>query len=121
MTTFKINDDYMTPFEAWEDIAHLIPRRVIWEPFFGDGASGDHLRLLGFEVIHEDVDFFHHNLGDIIVTNPPFSIMKTIIPRLNQLDKPFILILPAYCTNLTPLICATILKIYFNLSSHKTH
>ena len=101
MTTFKINDDYMTPFEAWEDIAHLIPRRVIWEPFYGDGESGDYLRSLGFEVIHEDVDFFDHDLGEIIVTNPPFSITKTIIPRLKQLNKPFIMIMPSskICTN----------------------
>jgi len=99
MTNFKIDDDYMTPFEAWEDIAHLIPHRVIWEPFYGDGTSGDHLRSLGFDVIHEDVDFFDHDLGEIIVTNPPFSIMKTIIPRLKQLDKPFILILPAHKLN----------------------
>ena len=99
MDKFEKHDDYMTPFEAWEDIAHLIPRHVIWEPFFGDGASGDHLRSLGFEVIHEDVDFFDHDLGEIIVTNPPFSTMKTIIPRLKQLDKPFILILPAHKLN----------------------
>ena len=65
--------------------------RRIWEPFFGDGASGDHLRSLGFEVIHEDVDFFDQHLGDIIVTNLPFSETKTIIPRLKQLNKTFIL------------------------------
>mmetsp|Transcript_23819 Transcript_23819/g.49284 ORF Transcript_23819/g.49284 Transcript_23819/m.49284 type:complete len:154 (-) Transcript_23819:71-532(-) len=89
------HDDYMTPLYAWEAVAHLIPPRVIWEPFYGDGTSGEHLRSLGFEVIHEDIDFFDHDYGDIIVTNPPFSKTKTIIPRLKELNKPFIMIMPS--------------------------
>ena len=93
--TLEMHDDYMTPRHVWEDIARIIPRRVIWEPFFGDGESGDHLRSLGLEVIHENVDFFDHDYGDIIVTNPPFSKTKTIIPRLKELNKPFIMIMPA--------------------------
>ena len=85
----------MTPRHAWEDTAHFIPDGVIWEPFYGDGTSGDHLRSLGFDVIHEKLDFFENDLGQIIVTNPPFSETKTIIPRLKQMDKPFIMIMPA--------------------------
>ena len=35
------------------------------------------------------------NEGDIIVSNPPFSKCKQILPKLKKLDKPFILILPS--------------------------
>ena len=90
------DDDYQTPKKVWESISHFIPKdKVIWESFYGDGKSGDYLRELGFQVIHEDIDFFQHNLGDMIVTNPPFSIKGKILQRLKELNKPFILLLPA--------------------------
>ena len=89
-------DDYMTPKTAWENIQHLIPKnKVIWEPFYGDGESGKDLQSLGFEVIHKPIDFFNNNLGDIIISNPPFSKSKEIMKRLKLLDKPFILIMPS--------------------------
>jgi len=92
--TFLIYDDYMTPKYAWENIKHLIPKnKVIWEAFYGDGKSGKYLEELGFNTIHEPIDFFENNKGDIIVSNPPFSKSKEIITRLKQLDKPFIIIM----------------------------
>jgi hypothetical protein len=54
-----------------------------------------HLSELGFNVIHEQIDFFEENRGDIIVSNPPFSLAKEVLGRLKELDKPFVLILPA--------------------------
>jgi len=94
------HDDYMTPKHAWRNIAHLIPKnKIIWEPFYGDGKSGKYLKQLGFRVIHKPVDFFKHNLGDILVSNPPFSIKKQIFTRLKQLEKPFIMICP--CSMIT--------------------
>ena len=93
--TFLKHDDYMTPKFAWENIKHFIPKdKVIWEPFYGDGKSGDYLRELGFNVIHEPIDFFENDLGDIIVSNPPFSKSKQVLDRLYELDKPFIIISP---------------------------
>lgn len=100
--TFSKHDDYMTPKYAWEDIQHLIPTdKVIWECFYGDGTSGNHLTDLGFNVIHENIDFFENDLGDILVSNPPFSESKAVFKRLAELDKPFIMILPAskICTS----------------------
>ena len=90
-------DDWMTPKSAWRDIAHLIPRdKVIWEAFYGDGVSAKHLRELGFRhVVHEPIDFFTSNRGDIVVSNPPFSKIPEILERLLELDKPFVLIMPA--------------------------
>ena len=96
----KKHDDYMTPKSVWEHIQHLIPKdKVIWEAFYGDGQSGKDLRELGFEVIHEPVDFFENDLGDMIVSNPPFSQSKEVMSRLKKLDKPFILILPTQKIN----------------------
>lgn len=94
--TFLKHDDYMTPKYAWENIVSYIPKdKIIWEAFYGDGTSGNNLSELGFKVIHEPIDFFENNLGEIIVTNPPFSKVKEILLRLEELDKPFILILPS--------------------------
>ena len=94
--TFIKHDDYMTPKYAWENIKQFIPKdKIIWEAFYGDGKSGDFLTELGYEVIHEEVDFFENDLGDIIVSNPPFSHSKEVMARMLELDKPFILILPS--------------------------
>ena len=93
---FQKHDDYMTPKYAWENIKHIIPKdKVIWEAFYGDGKSGEMLRELGFEIIHEPIDFFESNEGEIIVSNPPFSKSKEVLTRLVELQKPFILILPS--------------------------
>lgn len=94
--TFLKHDDYMTPKYAWENIKQYIPEnKVIWEAFYGDGSSGEYLKELGFDVIHEPVDFFENDLGEIIVSNPPFSKVKEIMEKLYYLDKPFIIILPS--------------------------
>ena len=94
--TFMKHDDYMTPKYAWENIQQFIPKnKIIWEAFYGDGTSGEYLKELGFDVIHDSVDFFENDLGEIVISNPPFSKCKDIIPRLKLLDKPFILIMPS--------------------------
>ena len=74
--SFLKHDDYMTPKYAWEDIKEYIPKKKIWEAFYGNGKSGDYLTELGFDVIHEEIDFFENDLGEIIVSNPPFSKSK---------------------------------------------
>ena len=94
--TFIKHDDYMSPKYVWENIQQFIPKdKIIWEAFYGDGKSGEYLTDLGFNVIHKPIDFFENNLGDIIVSNPPFSQIKEILKRLLIIDKPFILILPS--------------------------
>lgn len=101
--TFKKHDDYMTPKSAWEAIDEFIPKdKVIWEPFKGDGKSGEYLTELGCqEVIHNDNDFFFANEGEVLISNPPFSKSKEVMNRLRELDKPFIMVMPSakICTS----------------------
>lgn len=93
---FEVHDDYMTPPSAWSAIQQFIPKEgQIWEPFYGDGKSGQVLRDLGFDVYHEREDFFENDHGTHVVTNPPFSESQRVLERLVKLDKPFIMILPA--------------------------
>ena len=95
-TGMKKHDDYMTPAYAWKNVKKYIPKnKVIHEAFFGDGKSGQILKDLGFEVIHEPIDFFKVDVGDIVVSNPPFSKSKEVLTRLKQLNKPFMLIMPS--------------------------
>jgi hypothetical protein len=82
----------MTPKYAWENIKQYIPKKKIWEAFYGDGKSGSYLQELGFDEIHEEIDFFEENRGEIIISNPPFSKSKEVLTRLKELNKPFILI-----------------------------
>ena len=109
MTTFQPkksnqSDCFMTPKSAWQAISHLIPKdKQIWEPFYGSGESGKFLEELGFEVVHNNNDFFENDEGEIIVTNPPFSKSKEVINRLKKLGKPFILLMP----------CAKVITSYF--------
>ena len=75
--TFIDYDDYMTPNYVWDWIKEYLPNdKIIWEAFYGDGKSGDYLTQLGFNVIHEQIDFFENDVGDIIVSNPPFTKKK---------------------------------------------
>ena len=53
------------------------------------------LKELGFNVVHEPVDFFENDLGEVVVTNPPFTKIPDILKRLVELDKPFIMIMPS--------------------------
>ena len=92
-TLDKVSDNYATDKLGWEIIKEFIPNdKVIWSPFYCDGKQKEYFEEMGFDIIHEDEDFFLNNKGDIIVDNPPFSKMKDICLRLKELDKPFILV-----------------------------
>ena len=75
---FKKNDEYYTSKDTWKLIKDIIPKDfILWESFFSKNSkSAEYLRQLGFEVISEDVDFYTYNLGNIIVSNPPFSDLQ---------------------------------------------
>ena len=89
------HNDFMTPKYIFEEIKDYIPNdKVISMPFFGDGTCKTHMEELGFEVIHQDEDFFEHDRGDIVVDNAPFEFKRKIIETLVSRNKPFMLILP---------------------------
>ena len=87
-------DNYATDKKGWEIIKPYIPKdKIIWSPFYCDGKQKKYFNEMGFDIIHEDKDFFTYTPNyDIIVDNAPFSKMKDICIRLKELDKPFILI-----------------------------
>ena len=96
---FNNDDQYNTTADIWQSIADYIPQdKIIWEAFMLNNTSSKSIEILtemGHNVIgHSSIDFFVENLGDIIVSNPPYSIKKKIFARLALLDKPFILVLP---------------------------
>jgi hypothetical protein len=79
------------PASTWEDIKQYIPMdKTIWEPVYDDdGTSGKNLR-----------DFFENDKGEIIISNPPFTLITKILPRLIKINKPFILLMPSSKINL---------------------
>ena len=100
--TFEKHDDYMTPKLAWESIIKFIPEeyKTIYEPFYGDGKSGDNLKEIMEDktIIHNKVDFYEYSTiykYDMILSNPPFSDAKKIMPKMLEIDKPFILLMPS--------------------------
>jgi hypothetical protein len=91
-------DDYMTPTSALRAIQEYLPKNgIVWEPFYGDGKSGQYLKELGVQVVHKNKDFFtwKPRKFDFLVSNPPFSKKKKVLERLKELGKPFIMIMPA--------------------------
>ena len=95
-TSDKDSDNYMTSKQDWERISQFIPQdKVIWAPFYGDGKQKQYFEEMGYNIIHNDEDFFENNHGEIIIDNIPFSKKKEVITRLKELDKPFIIICPS--------------------------
>ena len=95
-TDDKDSDNYATDKKGWEIIEPYIPKdKKIWAPFYCDGKQKEYFEEMGYDIIHQDKDFFSYTPEyDIIIDNPPFSKIKDISIKLKELDKPFILILP---------------------------
>ena len=95
-TLDKDSDNYATDKHGWELIKNYIPTdKQIWSPFYCDGKQKEYFAEMGFDIIHNDEDFFSYTPEyDIIIDNVPFSKWFDICFRLKELDKPFILIAP---------------------------
>ncbi len=95
-TQDKDSDNYITNKIDWERIKEYIPTdKKIWSPFYCDGKQREYFAEMGFDIIHDDKDFFSYTPEyDIIIDNPPFSKIKDILKRLKELEKPFILLCP---------------------------
>jgi len=95
-TEDKESDNYITNKINWEIIKEYIPTdKKIWAPFYCDGKQKEYFKEMGFDIIHQDKDFFSYTPNyDIIIDNPPFGNIKKIFKRLKEIDKPFILLCP---------------------------
>lgn len=98
--TYSTHDEYYTPKKTWEAVKNYIPQDyIIWEAFsMSSDRSATYLRELGFTVRSNNKDFFTccpPSDINMIVSNPPFSIVKQIMPKLLEMDMPFMLIMPA--------------------------
>ena len=92
----KISDNYVTNKEGWEKIKQYIPTdKIIYSPFYCDGSMKKYFKEMGYDIIHNDDDFFiNYNKYeyDIIIDNPPFSKRKQVFEKLKEIDKPFIIV-----------------------------
>jgi hypothetical protein len=37
---------------------------------------------MGFDTIHEDIDFFENDKGEVVISNPPFTLIPKILKRI---------------------------------------
>ena len=89
------DNDFVSPKYLWEDIKDYIPQdKIISMPFYCEGSAGIDMADLGFNVIHQNEDFFEHDRGEVVIDNPPFELKKEVINKLVERNKPFILIVP---------------------------
>lgn len=97
-------DERYTPYYAVESILHLLPRdKIYWCPFDEYWSAFPYvLEKNGFKVVRSCIqdgdhfDFFKYQPKewDIIISNPPFSFKEKIFERLEELGKPYLLLLP---------------------------
>lgn len=97
------SDECLTPYYAVEPILEYIPKdKIIWCPFDKEwSAFVQLLKENGNKVIYSHIDdgkdFFEYEPKeyDMIISNPPFSCKDKVLQRCYELNKPFMLLLPA--------------------------
>ena len=103
---FEVHNDYYTPEYAWTNIKHIIPNdKIVWEACMLNSEkskSAEYLDKLCKEVVFDNrmnmLEDTPENY-DLIITNPPFEskLKQSVLKRLVDLDKPFIIILNSLC------------------------
>ena len=96
-------DEIFTPFYAVEPLLKYVPKdKVIWMPFDEEWSAYYQLFIEnGYKCIRsslaEGQNFFTYEPEehyDIIISNPPFSKKDEVLQRLDELGKPFMILLP---------------------------
>lgn len=101
--TNKESDEYYTPKEAVVPIIKYLKKEmVVWCPF--DTEDSEYVKCIqanGNKVIFSHIDngenffsFEPKEKYDVIISNPPFSLKDDILKRLDELNKPFAILLP---------------------------
>lgn len=100
--TDKASDEVFTPRYAVTPIVKYVKKdSIIWCPF--DEEDSEYVKVLrenGFKVIATHIingqNFFEYEPEeyDVIISNPPFSIKDDILKRLDELKKPYAMLLP---------------------------
>lgn len=105
--TDKASDEVYTPAYAVKPLLKYLdkgnkPSYTIWCPF--DTEESEYVKLLraeGHKVIATHINngqnFFTYEPEehyDFIISNPPFSLKDAILKRLDELNKPFAILLP---------------------------
>ena len=94
------SDECMTGYYAVSPLLKYIPKNwTIWCPCDEEwSAYYNTFKENGYKVIRsslaEGQDFFEYEPYDCIITNPPFSKKDQILKRLDELGKPFAILLP---------------------------
>ena len=58
---YHTEDDYVTTKSAWKSIERYLPKdKVIWEAFYVDGTSGEHLRAISEE--YPNIPYIIYNI-----------------------------------------------------------
>jgi len=99
---YKKDDDYETPKVAWQAILPYLPTdKIAYDPFICEGRSVIFFEELNILHNEPEGDFFENEIkGDYVLTNPPFTLKKEVLQRLvNDLDIPFIMIMPSSTIN----------------------
>ena len=80
----KESDNYETNKEVWKLITPYIPpNKKIWSPFYCSGKQKEIFKELGYDILHENKDFFSYTPEyDIIIDNPAFSKIRNEFKRL---------------------------------------
>ena len=98
----NINDKVYTPeFIVDEVLEIFLPmvgeEHTVLEPFKGEGAFYDKLPSVKTDwcEIDEGVDFFKYDKKvDWIITNPPYSIFKEILPKMLNVADNIVIVIP---------------------------
>lgn len=105
------SDDWETPLWAWRAITRGIPKYcTLWDPFYCEGRSRIYLQDLGFTVAKtlQTCDMTTNGTCDcmnqadpqfdVLVTNPPFSQLESVVPWVIAKEKPSIVLMPEAAT-----------------------
>ena len=91
------SDEYSTASYALLPLLEYLPKdKMIWECTDTSGSISSFLKGKGYKVVSTEDNFLLYNMpkGDIIVTNPPYSLKTEFLQHSYELGIPFAFLLP---------------------------